>query len=50
MKNKARWVSRTRELAENRANACQVPGRSASVSCTIRALFGSVVLLIVIAG
>jgi hypothetical protein len=50
MKNKARAVNQILEMAENRANARQVSGHSASVSCMFLALFGLVVLLMVIAG
>ncbi len=49
MKNKARAVNQILEMEENRANARQVSGHSASISCVFLALFGLVVLLTVIA-
>jgi hypothetical protein len=48
MKSKALAVQSILEMAENRANVCQVPGHYPSSYDTI--LFGFVVLLIVVAG
>lgn len=50
MKNKARAVNQILEMAENRANARQVSGHSASVSCMFLTLVGLVVPMRVIAG
>jgi hypothetical protein len=50
MKSKARAVSQILKMAEDRASARQVPGHSTSLSCMILALFGLVVLPMVIVG
>jgi hypothetical protein len=50
MKNKALAIHLILEMTENRANACQVPWHSPSLQARYAALFGLVVLLVVIAG